>query len=122
MWSMDLFFASSSHGSGLKTAVGFGRVRRRQAPTIPSESRLIDATRLRHNHGPKGHMIDDLWYKNAVFYCLSVGSFMDADGDGCGDFKGLTRRLDYIHGLGITAIWLMPFQPCLLYTSPSPRD
>jgi maltose alpha-D-glucosyltransferase/alpha-amylase len=56
-------------------------------------------------------MIDDLWYKNAVFYCLSVGSFMDADGDGVGDFKGLTRRLDYIHGLGITAIWLMPFQP-----------
>ncbi|MDB5504391.1 MAG: putative trehalose synthase protein [Tardiphaga sp.] len=56
-------------------------------------------------------MIDDLWYKNAVFYCLSVGSFMDADGDGVGDFKGLTRRLDYLDGLGVTAIWLMPFQP-----------
>ena len=56
-------------------------------------------------------MIDDLWYKNAVFYCLSVGTFMDADGDGVGDFKGLVRRLDYLHGLGITAIWLMPFQP-----------
>jgi maltose alpha-D-glucosyltransferase/alpha-amylase len=55
-------------------------------------------------------MIDDLWYKNAVFYCLSVGSFMDSDGDGIGDFRGLTRRLDYLHGLGITAIWLMPFQ------------
>ncbi|QDM15750.1 trehalose synthase [Tardiphaga sp. vice352] len=55
-------------------------------------------------------MIDDLWYKNAVFYCLSVGSFMDADGDGIGDFKGLTRRLDYLDGLGVTAIWLMPFQ------------
>ncbi|MBC7583196.1 MAG: alpha-amylase family protein [Tardiphaga sp.] len=55
-------------------------------------------------------MIDDLWYKNAVFYCLSVGSFMDADGDGTGDFKGLTRRLDYLDGLGVTAIWLMPFQ------------
>jgi maltose alpha-D-glucosyltransferase/alpha-amylase len=55
-------------------------------------------------------MIDDLWYKNAVFYCLSVGSFMDSDGDGVGDFRGLTRRLDYLHGLGITAIWLMPFQ------------
>lgn len=55
-------------------------------------------------------MIDDLWYKNAVFYCLSVGSFMDADGDGIGDFRGLTRRLDYIHGLGVNAIWLMPFQ------------
>ncbi|MDB5620789.1 alpha-amylase family protein [Tardiphaga sp.] len=62
-------------------------------------------------------MIDDLWYKNAVFYCLSVGSFMDADGDGVGDFKGLTRRLDYLDGLGVTAIWLMPFQP-----SPSKDD
>jgi maltose alpha-D-glucosyltransferase / alpha-amylase len=56
-------------------------------------------------------MIDDLWYKNGIIYCLSVGTYMDADGDGVGDFKGLTRRLDYLHGLGITAIWLMPFQP-----------
>jgi maltose alpha-D-glucosyltransferase/alpha-amylase len=56
-------------------------------------------------------MINDLWYKNAVIYCLSVGTFMDANGDGVGDFQGLMRRLDYLHGLGITAIWLMPFQP-----------
>jgi maltose alpha-D-glucosyltransferase / alpha-amylase len=42
-------------------------------------------------------MIDDLWYKNGVFYCLSVGTYMD--GDGIGDFKGLLRRLDYLHGL-----------------------
>jgi maltose alpha-D-glucosyltransferase/alpha-amylase len=56
-------------------------------------------------------MIDDLWYKNGVFYCLSVGTYMDANGDGIGDFKGLLRRLDYLHGLGVTAIWLMPFQP-----------
>jgi maltose alpha-D-glucosyltransferase/alpha-amylase len=56
-------------------------------------------------------MIDDLWYKNAIFYCLSVGTYMDANGDGVGDFKGLLRRLDYLQGLGITAIWLMPFQP-----------
>jgi len=56
-------------------------------------------------------MINDLWYKNAVIYCLSVGTFMDANGDGIGDFEGLERRLDYLHGLGITAIWLMPFQP-----------
>ena len=56
-------------------------------------------------------MINDLWYKNAVIYCLSVGTFMDANGDGIGDFQGLTRRLDYLHGLGITTIWLMPFQP-----------
>jgi maltose alpha-D-glucosyltransferase / alpha-amylase len=55
-------------------------------------------------------MINDLWYKNAVIYCLSVGTFMDANGDGIGDFMGLMRRLDYLQGLGVTAIWLMPFQ------------
>lgn len=55
-------------------------------------------------------MIKDLWYKNAVIYCLSVGTYMDANADGIGDFQGLMRRLDYLHGLGITAIWLMPFQ------------
>jgi maltose alpha-D-glucosyltransferase/alpha-amylase len=61
--------------------------------------------------------INDLWYKNAIIYCLSVGTFMDANGDGIGDFEGLMRRLDYLHGLGVTAIWLMPFQ-----TSPGGDD
>ncbi len=56
-------------------------------------------------------MINDLWYKNAVVYCLSVATYMDANGDGIGDFAGLMRRLDYLQGMGITAIWLMPFQP-----------
>jgi maltose alpha-D-glucosyltransferase/alpha-amylase len=56
-------------------------------------------------------MINDLWYKNAVIYCVSLATFMDANGDGIGDFQGLMRRLDYLQGLGITAIWLMPFQP-----------
>ncbi|HYT98537.1 MAG TPA: alpha-amylase family protein [Casimicrobiaceae bacterium] len=55
-------------------------------------------------------MINDLWYKNAIIYCLSVETFMDSNGDGIGDFQGLTRRLDYLHGLGVTTIWLMPFQ------------
>jgi maltose alpha-D-glucosyltransferase/alpha-amylase len=62
-------------------------------------------------------MINDLWYKNAIIYCLSVGTYMDANGDGIGDFQGLMRRLDYLHGLGVTAIWLMPFQ-----TSPNRDD
>jgi maltose alpha-D-glucosyltransferase/alpha-amylase len=61
-------------------------------------------------------MISDLWYKNAVIYCLSVATFMDSDADGIGDFKGLARRLDYLRGLGVTTLWLMPFQ-----TSPN-RD
>jgi maltose alpha-D-glucosyltransferase/alpha-amylase len=55
-------------------------------------------------------MINDLWYKNAVFYCLSVATYMDANGDGVGDFQGLVRRLDYLQGMGVTALWLMPFQ------------
>jgi maltose alpha-D-glucosyltransferase/alpha-amylase len=56
-------------------------------------------------------MFNDLWYKNAIIYCLSVGTFLDANGDGVGDFQGLMRRLDYLQGLGVTTIWLMPFQP-----------
>ncbi|MGF9692016.1 alpha-amylase family protein [Rhizobium sp. 0TCS1.26] len=55
-------------------------------------------------------MINDLWYKNSVVYCLSVESFMDSNGDGVGDFPGLMRRLDYLKGMGVDAIWLMPFQ------------
>ncbi len=55
-------------------------------------------------------MINDLWYKNAVVYCIDVGTFMDSNGDGIGDFTGLVRRLDYLAGLGINCIWLMPFQ------------
>ena len=42
--------------------------------------------------------INDLWYKNAVIYCLAVGTFMDGNGDGIGDFQGLMRRLDYLPG------------------------
>jgi maltose alpha-D-glucosyltransferase/alpha-amylase len=54
--------------------------------------------------------IDDLWYKNAIIYCLDVGQFMDTNQDGVGDFDGLTRRLDYLAGLGVTCLWLLPFQ------------
>ncbi|HEX9162610.1 MAG TPA: alpha-amylase family glycosyl hydrolase, partial [Thermoanaerobaculia bacterium] len=56
-------------------------------------------------------MIDDLWYKNAVVYCLDVETFVDSNADGIGDFEGLSRRLDYLAGLGITCVWLIPFQP-----------
>lgn len=56
-------------------------------------------------------MAHDLWYKNTVIYCLNLETFLDADGDGRGDFRGLLRRLDYLQGLGVTTVWLMPFQP-----------
>lgn len=51
------------------------------------------------------------WYKNAIIYSVHVEMFMDANGDGIGDFQGLTRSLDYLAGLGITCIWLLPFFP-----------
>lgn len=56
-------------------------------------------------------MIEDLWYKNAVIYSLDLETFMDANGDGTGDFEGLCARLDYLNALGIDTIWLAPFQP-----------
>jgi maltose alpha-D-glucosyltransferase / alpha-amylase len=53
----------------------------------------------------------DLWYKNAVLYCLEVGTFADGNGDGIGDFRGLANRLPYLAGIGVTGIWLLPFYP-----------
>ena len=54
---------------------------------------------------------DATWYKSGVFYEVHVRAFYDANGDGAGDFRGLTQKLDYIKGLGVTAIWLLPFYP-----------
>lgn len=56
-------------------------------------------------------MIDDLWYKNAIIYCLDVKTFMDSNADGVGDFEGLARRMPYLSGLGVGAVWLLPFCP-----------
>ncbi len=53
----------------------------------------------------------DMWWKSAVVYCLDVETFADSDGDGTGDFHGLTRRLDHLADLGVTCLWLMPFYP-----------
>ena len=53
----------------------------------------------------------DLWWKNAVIYCVDVELFADSDGDGVGDFPGLTGKVDYLAGLGVTCVWLMPFYP-----------
>ncbi len=53
----------------------------------------------------------DLWWKNAVIYCLDVETFFDSDADGVGDLHGLANRIDYLAELGITCLWLMPFYP-----------
>ena len=59
----------------------------------------------------------DLWYKNAVIYCLDVGTFADGNGDGVGDFRGACDRLPYLAGIGVTCVWLLPF-----YQSPRRDD
>jgi len=58
-----------------------------------------------------GSASDPLWYKDAIFYELRVRSFYDSNGDGIGDFPGLTAKLDYLHSLGVTTLWLLPFYP-----------
>jgi maltose alpha-D-glucosyltransferase/alpha-amylase len=55
--------------------------------------------------------VDPLWYKDAVFYELHVRAFADSNGDGIGDFVGLTQRLDYLVDLGVDCLWLLPMYP-----------
>jgi glycosidase len=55
------------------------------------------------------------WWKDAVFYEIFVRSFYDSNGDGIGDFNGITQKLDYLKSLGITALWLMPIYPSPSY-------
>src|SRR5262245_28601960 len=60
---------------------------------------------------------DSLWYKDAIIYQLHVKTFFDANGDGVGDFAGLTQKLDYLAALGVSCLWLLPF-----YESPLRDD
>src|SRR4051812_1514542 len=54
---------------------------------------------------------DPLWYMDAIIYQLHVKAFFDSNGDGVGDFAGLTEKLDYIRDLGVNTVWVMPFYP-----------
>ena len=62
---------------------------------------------------PRAHSADAQaqWYKDAIIYELHVRAFYDSNGDGIGDFPGLTQQLGYLHDLGVTALWLLPFYP-----------
>ena len=65
--------------------------------------------------GEPGHWFEaqPLWFKTAVFYEIHIRGFFDGNGDGSGDFRGLTEKLDYLQWLGVDCIWLLPF-----YNSP----
>jgi maltose alpha-D-glucosyltransferase/alpha-amylase len=54
---------------------------------------------------------EPFWYRDAAIYQVHVRCFFDSNGDGVGDFAGLTEKIDYIQSLGVSAIWLLPFYP-----------
>jgi maltose alpha-D-glucosyltransferase/alpha-amylase len=58
-----------------------------------------------------GVSYDPLWYKDAIIYELHIKAYADANGDGIGDFRGLTLHLDHVQSLGVNTIWLLPFYP-----------
>lgn len=64
---------------------------------------------------PPGPLTADGWWRDAVFYEIFVRSFQDSDGDGVGDLRGVTQRLDYLADLGVRGLWLMPIQPSPSY-------
>jgi maltose alpha-D-glucosyltransferase/alpha-amylase len=73
----------------------------------PRRPRTPTSVRTRSNGLPA----DPTWYRDAIVYELHVRAFRDANGDGTGDFVGLTEKLDYLADLGVTAIWVLPFYP-----------
>eukprot|EP00762_Andalucia_godoyi_P006975 ANDGO_07743.mRNA.1 Trehalose synthase/amylase TreS len=60
---------------------------------------------------PSNALDEKTWYKDAIIYQIHIKSFFDSNGDGIGDFRGLTSKLDYLADLGITVIWILPFYP-----------
>lgn len=81
-------------------------------PTPPPPTPLpatAQATESAPESGPAA------WWRDAVFYEIFVRSFNDSNGDGIGDFNGITQKLDYLQSLGVNAIWLMPINPSPSY-------
>ena len=88
-----------------------GRPRTPGRPTSPSSRGAAAVVRPRAAPLRSATGDDPYWYKDAVIYEVHVRAFADSNGDGVGDFPGLTSRLDYIQSLGVTALWLLPFYP-----------
>src|SRR3954462_48140 len=103
---------------GARFRRGLPAPRRQGAARVPGRvrrARAAAAGRLRARAGGGAGVritdTSDLWWKTAVIYCLDVETFLDWNGDGCGDFAGLTQRIDHLADLGVSCLWLMPFYP-----------
>jgi maltose alpha-D-glucosyltransferase/alpha-amylase len=79
----------------------------RAIPRAGSQSE--DREHSAHAQARQWFEAEPLWFKRAVFYEIHIRGFFDANGDGSGDFRGLTEKLDYLQWLGIDCIWLLPF-------------
>jgi hypothetical protein len=96
--------------SGAASGTTCGSIRSRPSPT----SCTCSPRRLRRRLSPpfqRSERCPTLWYKDAVIYQAHVRGFYDSSNDGIGDFAGLTQKLDYLEGLGVNALWLLPFYP-----------
>jgi maltose alpha-D-glucosyltransferase/alpha-amylase len=86
-----------------------------QQQQLPQQQQQLQQTQPQPQQPPQPRTAplteETAWYKDAVIYELHVRAFNDGNGDGIGDFIGLTQKLDYLQDLGITAIWLLPFYP-----------
>jgi len=75
----------------------------------PAQAQGIDVSKVAT--GDTASSLPKDWNRDAAFMEIFVRSYQDSNGDGIGDFKGLTSRLDYLKSLGVTGIWLMPIMP-----------
>src|SRR5437899_2646257 len=109
--------AGPVHGAHRRTPRAAHRALRARLPAFRGPGGAFPAPRADGEgrmRGPvrRAALADDpVWYKDAIIYELRVRSFSDSNGDGIGDFRGLTDKLDYLQDLGVSALWLLPFYP-----------
>ena len=77
-------------------------------PQEETEKELQSSEAQENDAEPAEQETADAWARNAVFYQIFVRSFYDGNGDGIGDFQGITKNIEYLKELGVDAIWLMP--------------
>jgi len=82
---------------------------------VPATPTRIPVSTVSPPPEPTSEVVQLPWWRDAIFYEIFVRSFYDTDGNGIGDFNGITQKLDYLQELGINAIWLMPIHPSPSY-------
>lgn len=82
---------------------------------VPATPAPVPVSTTLPSPSPTAQIAQLPWWREAVFYEIFVRSFYDTDGNGIGDFNGITAKLDYLQALGVNALWLMPIHPSPSY-------